>query len=60
MQLDVHAITNPGFQNVQFGRLVEVEIFKTDDNRGWGLRCKEDLYMGMIQAGTIDSNLDRS
>lgn len=37
-----------------------MEIFKTDDNRGWGLRCKEDLYMGMIQAETNESNLEPS
>jgi histone-lysine N-methyltransferase SUV39H len=33
-------------QNVQFGRKVELEIFKTGSDRGWGLRCKEDLFMG--------------
>lgn len=31
---------------VQFGRTVEVEIFKTATGRGWGLRCKEDLHEG--------------
>ncbi|KAF2276200.1 SET domain-containing protein [Westerdykella ornata] len=33
-------------KNVQFGRRKEVEIFKTPDGRGWGLRCKEDLVEG--------------
>lgn len=27
-------------KNVQFGRQVEVEIFRANDGRGWGLRCK--------------------
>ncbi|KAF1975077.1 SET domain-containing protein [Bimuria novae-zelandiae CBS 107.79] len=35
-------------KNVQFGRQVEVEIFKTPNNRGWGLRCKEALHMGQF------------
>jgi histone-lysine N-methyltransferase SUV39H len=35
-------------KNVQFGRTVEVEIFKTNTNRGWGLRCKEDLHQGQF------------
>jgi len=33
---------------VQFGRTVEVEIFKTTSGRGWGLRCKEDLHEGQF------------
>jgi histone-lysine N-methyltransferase SUV39H len=33
-------------KNVQFGRTVEVEIFKTPTGRGWGLRCKKDLHEG--------------
>lgn len=33
---------------VQFGRTVEVEIFKTGTARGWGLRCKEDLQEGQF------------
>jgi histone-lysine N-methyltransferase SUV39H len=33
---------------VQFGRTVEVEIFKTSSGRGWGLRCKEDLHEGQF------------
>jgi histone-lysine N-methyltransferase SUV39H len=35
-------------KNVQFGRTVEVEIFKTSAGRGWGLRCKEDLHEGQF------------
>jgi histone-lysine N-methyltransferase SUV39H len=35
-------------KNVQFGRTVELEIFKTDSGRGWGLRCKQDLYEGQF------------
>ncbi|KAL5415397.1 hypothetical protein PMIN06_000330 [Paraphaeosphaeria minitans] len=35
-------------KNVQFGRQVELEIFKTGSSRGWGLRCKEDLFMGQF------------
>jgi histone-lysine N-methyltransferase SUV39H len=35
-------------KNVQFGRTVEVEIFKTSRGRGWGLRCKEDLHEGQF------------
>ena len=35
-------------KNVQFGRTVEVEIFKTPSGRGWGLRCKEDLHEGQF------------
>ena len=33
-------------KNVQFGRQVELEIFRTGDVRGWGLRCKvgSDVY----------------
>ncbi|KAF2196124.1 SET domain-containing protein [Delitschia confertaspora ATCC 74209] len=32
---------------VQFGRTVELEIFKTK-HRGWGLRCKQDLKAGQF------------
>ncbi|KAG9186701.1 histone-lysine N-methyltransferase SUV39H [Alternaria panax] len=35
-------------KNVQFGRQVEVEIFRASDGRGWGLRCKEDLHEGQF------------
>lgn len=35
-------------KNVQFGRQVEVEIFRTNGGRGWGLRCKEDLHEGQF------------
>ncbi|RAR07036.1 SET domain-containing protein [Stemphylium lycopersici] len=35
-------------KNVQFGRQVEVEIFRSSDGRGWGLRCKEDLHEGQF------------
>ncbi|KAF1936559.1 SET domain-containing protein [Clathrospora elynae] len=35
-------------KNVQFGRQVEVEIFRTSGGRGWGLRCKEDLCQGQF------------
>ncbi|KAJ4296484.1 hypothetical protein N0V90_006529 [Kalmusia sp. IMI 367209] len=35
-------------KNVQFGRTVELEIFKTGSGRGWGLRCKETLYQGQF------------
>ena len=35
-------------KNVQFGRMVEVEIFRTTGGRGWGLRCKEDLHEGQF------------
>ncbi|KAL1654593.1 hypothetical protein SLS61_002782 [Didymella pomorum] len=35
-------------KNVQFGRKVKVEIFKTETGRGWGLRCKEDLTRGQF------------
>jgi hypothetical protein len=34
--------------NVQFGRTVEVEIFKTSTRRGWRLRCKEDRHEGQF------------
>ncbi|KAF2018882.1 SET domain-containing protein [Aaosphaeria arxii CBS 175.79] len=34
-------------KNVQFGRTVELEIFRTTQ-RGWGLRCKEDLHEGQF------------
>lgn len=54
MRLDTFAIAKNKFQNVQFGRQVEVEIFKTNNNRGWGLRCKQDLYTGMIQTQRIE------
>lgn len=33
---------------VQFGRTVQVEIFKTGPGRGWGLRCKGDLHEGQF------------
>ncbi|OCL05109.1 SET domain-containing protein [Glonium stellatum] len=32
-------------KNVQFGRRMELEIFKTK-SRGWGLRCRKDLREG--------------
>lgn len=32
-------------KNVQFGRRVQLEIFKTS-SRGWGLRCRQDLHQG--------------
>ncbi|KAJ4317840.1 hypothetical protein N0V94_004754 [Neodidymelliopsis sp. IMI 364377] len=35
-------------KNVQFGRKVEVEIFKTASERGWGLRCRQDLHEGQF------------
>ncbi|EDU40391.1 histone H3 methyltransferase DIM-5 [Pyrenophora tritici-repentis Pt-1C-BFP] len=35
-------------KNVQFGRQVEVEIFRTSDGRGWGLRCREDVHEGQF------------
>lgn len=35
-------------KNVQFGRQVELEIFRTDSGRGWGLKCKEDLHKGQF------------
>jgi histone-lysine N-methyltransferase SUV39H len=35
-------------KNVQFGRSVEVEIFRTSGGRGWGLRCKQDLHEGQF------------
>lgn len=35
-------------KNVQFGRMVELEIFKTGSGRGWGLKCKEDLHEGQF------------
>lgn len=35
-------------KNVQFGRTVELEIFKTTNRRGWGLRCKQTLYAGQF------------
>jgi histone-lysine N-methyltransferase SUV39H len=35
-------------KNVQFGRQVEVEIFRSSDGRGWGLRCGEDLHEGQF------------
>lgn len=33
-------------KNVQSGRKVEVEIFRTAGGRGWGLRCMQDLHEG--------------
>jgi [histone H3]-lysine9 N-trimethyltransferase SUV39H len=33
---------------VQFGRQVPLEIFKTSDGRGWGLRCTEALKSGQF------------
>ncbi|CAE7011538.1 hypothetical protein PTNB73_00693 [Pyrenophora teres f. teres] len=35
-------------KNVQFGRQVEVEIFRASDGRGWGLRCREDVHEGQF------------
>ncbi|KAF2472195.1 SET domain-containing protein [Lindgomyces ingoldianus] len=35
-------------KNVQFGRTVELEIFKTASSRGWGLRCRQKLYEGQF------------
>lgn len=35
-------------KNVQFGRQVQVEIFRSADGRGWGLRCCEDLHEGQF------------
>lgn len=35
-------------KNVQFGRKVEVEIFKTEYGRGWGLRCTSKLFEGQF------------
>lgn len=35
-------------KNVQFGRTVELEIFRTNGGRGWGLCCKEDLHAGQF------------
>lgn len=35
-------------KNVQFGRQVELEIFRTSGGRGWGLRCREDLHEGQF------------
>ncbi len=35
-------------KNVQFGRTVEVEIFRTSGGRGWGLRCLQDLHEGQF------------
>jgi len=34
-------------KNVQFGRRVELEIFRTK-TRGWGLRCNSDLHKGQF------------
>jgi histone-lysine N-methyltransferase SUV39H len=36
-------------KNVQFGRQVEVEIFRANDGRGWGLRCKVSLHHAQIR-----------
>jgi len=40
----------PGYKNrnVQHGRKVPLEIFKTSDKRGFGLRCLEDLREGQF------------
>jgi len=35
-------------RNVQHGRKVPLEIFKTSDKRGFGLRCPEDLREGQF------------
>lgn len=35
-------------KNVQFGRQVELEIFRTSGGRGWGLRCASDLHEGQF------------
>lgn len=36
-------------KNVQYGRRVELEIFKTSKKQvGWGLRCKQDLHAGQF------------
>lgn len=35
-------------KNVQFGRTVEIEIFKTGAGRGWGLRCRSNLFEGQF------------
>ncbi|KAF2993606.1 hypothetical protein E8E13_001524 [Curvularia kusanoi] len=35
-------------KNVQFGRKVKLEIFKTGSGRGWGLRCNEPLHQGQF------------
>lgn len=35
-------------KNVQFGRQIELEIFRTKDNRGWGLRCPQDIHRGQF------------
>ena len=35
-------------KNVQFGRRVEIEIFRTSSGRGWGLCCKQDLFQGQF------------
>lgn len=37
-------------KNVQFGRVIELEIFLTDPKkgRGWGLRSKEKIYKGQF------------
>ncbi|KAF2145693.1 uncharacterized protein K452DRAFT_295283 [Aplosporella prunicola CBS 121167] len=33
---------------VQFGRQVRLEIFRTSNGRGWGLRCKQKLMKGQF------------
>lgn len=33
---------------VQFGRTVELEIFRTPSGTGWGLRCLSDLHAGQF------------
>lgn len=35
-------------KNVQFGRTIELEIFRTASGRGWGLRCRQDLLEGQF------------
>jgi histone-lysine N-methyltransferase SUV39H len=35
-------------KSVQFGRKIEVEIFKTASGRGWGLRCNQALHQGQF------------
>lgn len=35
-------------KNVQFGRTLELEIFKTGSGRGWGLRCRSDIFEGQF------------
>lgn len=35
-------------KNVQFGRRVELQIFKTQSGRGWGLRSTQNLHRGQF------------